>query len=383
MPYRWEEILQDWLMGAVVDYDPSEIVDAFNLVEKTMGSNWIDLAFGQSRGSMVAIPIIELGLTLREVERIPNASRLITEIRENYPRTIYQGNAERKSSSRMLVQLVPSDSLHELAHAIQVSRIAAHYKRHSFEVELEPELVLKSKRRHPDLRVKSNGKWVYVEVVCPGFSKEAQNINKILYRISKVKDEIPLDRVVEIYLYKDPSETEVNQIIETCKFMAQKDSQPQELNIEGIAQIFTNPWNQERLPTFRSAIEEKRPILGIVGFEMKNDQGVIHGKKCNATMPFTDERAQRILNEKTKQLSRNDSGMVVIDVSSVPGGLKRWPELIARRLQPNLNRRISGVLITESSITGASMKTEKKLVKHPNPIHSLPEDFLKVTCSAT
>jgi len=279
---------------------------------------------------MVAIEIIELGRTLREIEKIHNGSSLISKIATNYPYTIHQRN-ERKRLHSLWFQ--SSNELHELAHALAVANNVAHYRRNLLEVELEPELSVKTKIRHPDFRVKHDCTWVYVEVVCPGFSEEAQNIYRILARIAKIHKEIRMDRVVEVYLFKDPSRKEIDQIIEKCKLLAESDVQPQECAIEDVAQIFTNSWNQERLPTFLPAIEEKRPLLGFASGEFRSEEGTSHGRKCNVKIPFTDERSQRILGEKSRQLSREHPGLIIADVSSVAGGLKCWPELMKRRLQ--------------------------------------------------
>jgi hypothetical protein len=378
MPFQWKEILLDWLLGEPLYYEIEDVVIAFNDVERIMGSGWLEHVFGQSRGTAVAIQVIELGKTLKAIENMRNGSKLISKIKNYYPFTIFHGNTRRKFDPS---RFQSSDELHELAHALTVAQSVAHYRRHSLEVELEPELPVRTKIRHPDFRVKHDSAWVYVEVVCPGFSKEEQNINKILARIANVNDEIRMDRVAEVYLFKDPSDTEIGQIIDKCKSLAESDLQPQECIIGNTAQIFTNPWNQERLPTFLPTVNEKRPILGFIRFEIKNEGGITHGRKCNVNMPFTDERAQRILSEKSRQLSKQHPGLIIVDVSSVSGGLKRWPELIRRRLQPNLNRRISGVLVTESSISGKSMKTEKKFIEHPNPIYPLSQDFIGMTTS--
>ena len=379
MPYQWNNIVQEWLLNQNLDCEPKEIVDAFNQVEKTMGSDWIGLTFGTSRGIWNTISIIELGKMLVEVEKTPNGSKLINKIKENYPNSFQQGAAGRKIGPS---QFKPSDGLHELAHSLQVARLIAHYRRHSYTVEIEPELMVNGRRRFPDLRVKSDSKWTYVEVVCPSFSKETREVYEILNRISNIDDQT-MDRVIEVYLYKDPSEPEIRQIIDTCKLLARRDLQPQESNLRGIAQIFTNPWNEELLPSFAPAITEKRPILVCVSFKIKTEEGLSHGRRCIAEMPFTDERAQRILGEKSGQLSRTDPGLIVMDVSGIPGGFKRWPELVTRRLQPNLNRRISAVLITANSITNKKMVVQNSLIKHPNPLHQLSDDFLSVASSCS
>lgn len=210
MPFQWKDILQDWLLGESLDYEIDDIINAFNDVERIMGSEWLAHLFGQSRGTMVAIEVIELGRTLREIEKIHDGSNLISKIATNYPYTIYQGNERKRLDS---LRFQSSNELHELAHALAVANHVAHYRRNSLEVELEPELSVKTKIRHPDFRVKHDGTWVYVEVVCPGFSEEAQNIYRILARIAETHNEIRMDRVVEVYLFKDPSRTEINQIL--------------------------------------------------------------------------------------------------------------------------------------------------------------------------
>jgi len=380
MPYQWIDILQDWLLNQNLNYDPVEIVDAFNQVDKSMGSNWIGLTFGTFRGVWAAIPIIELGKMLREVEKIPDGSKLIKKIKDNYPNNILQGTADRKIGPS---QFKASDSLHELAHSLQVARLVAHYRLHSYIVEIEPELIVNGRRRFPDLRVKSDSKWVYVEVVCPGFSKEIQDIYWTLNRISNLDDEVRMDRVIEVYLYENPSELKIRQIIDTCKLLAQRDLQPQEYNISSTAQIFTNPWNEELLPSFARAINEKRPLLVLASLKLTPEEGMGHGRRCIVKIPFSDERAQRVLDEKSGQLSRTDPGLIVMDVSGIPGGFKLWPELIKRRLQPKLNRRISGVLITDNFITNKKMIVQKSLIKHPNPLHQLSDDFLTVASSCS
>jgi hypothetical protein len=381
VPYQWNNLVQEWLLNQNLDYEPEEIVDAFNQVEKTMGSSWIGLTFGTTRGIWNAISIIELGKMLVDVEKTPNGSKLINKIKENYPNSIQQGAAGRKIGPS---QFKASDSLHELSHSLQVARLIARYRRHSCVVEIEPELIVNGRRRFPDLRVlhDSDSNWTYVEVVCPGFSKETQEIYETLNRISTLEDQI-MDRVIEVYLYRDPTELDIRQIIDTCKLLAQKDLQPQESNLRGIAQIFTNPWNEELLPSFGPAITEKRPVLVCVSFEIKTEEGLSHGRRCIAKMPFTDERAQRILGEKSGQLSRTEPGLIVLDVSSIPGGFKRWPELVTRRLQPNLNRRIGAVLVTANSITNKKMVVQNSLIKHPNPLHQLSDNFLTVTSSCS
>jgi hypothetical protein len=379
MPFRLIDIIQEWLLGQTVDYPSDDVVNGFNNVERIMGSGWLESTFSQIRGPAVSIQIIELGNTLKEIDGVPNGSDLISKIKTYYPRSTRRGNTKSARAKLKPTAFRSSDELHELAHALTVAKFVAHFRRHSLKVEIEPELFIRNERRHPDFRINYDNAWVYVEVVSPGLSKEANSIYKTLNSIADVNKKMRMDRVAEVYLFKDPTNGEIDQIVNKCMLMAENDLQPQECSFKKTAQIFTNLWNQERLPTFPPAIDEKRPILVVVDFQTKNEGDTIHGRKCVAKMPFLDERAQRILGEKSRQLSRDFPGLIIVDVSNAAGGLKRWPELIRRRLQPNLNRRISAVLITQSSISTRSSKTENRLIEHPNPIHQLPRDLIAIT----
>jgi hypothetical protein len=371
MPYLWKDIQKEWLLDQQVDYAPEEVIEAFNEVETILGVN-LTLAPLVGRGPVVAIPIIELGKVLKIVTEIPNGAALIEKIRDNNP---FQ-TAPNSTVGRKVNQLSykKTDSAAEYSHALQVARLAAHYRKQSYYVEIEPELSVNAKKRFPDLRVKVNSKWVYLEIVCPIFSKQVQEAYAILGKISNVSRNIKMNTLVEVYLF--------SLIIEKCMFLA-RESEIVEFTFNGLAQIFVNSSNEERLPTFAPAIEERRPILVVIGFDLKNENGTAHVRRAIVKMPITDERAQIILSYKSRQLSRSDPGIIVMDVSSIPGGFKRWPELISGRLQPKLNRRITAVVVVKDELTIKKMITRKTVIRHPDPIHQLPEEFFDITTSVT
>ena len=376
MPHSWEEIQKHWLLNQVLPYEPMEVVEAFNEVESVLGLD-LNAATHIARGLWVAIPIIELGRLLKVIKEIPNNATLIQKIKDNNP---FQ--AFRITKRTINPTYKKTDSAAEYSHAIQVAQLAAHYRRHSMKVEIEPELIVNGRKKAPDLRVEINSNWVYVEVVSPNFSEQVQESYQILARISDITRDLKPDTLVEVYLFRDPSEEEILLVIEKCKEVA-NDFSMQEIDFDGLAKIYVSSNNEERLPHFAPAMQEKRPILVMIGFRQTNENGIVHSSRVIAKIPITDERAQTILSDKSRQLSRTDPGVIVIDVSDVPSGFKRWPYLISNRLQPNLNRRITAVLVVENHVSGNRMTTAKKLIKHPNPLHQLPEFFFDVTSSTS
>lgn len=373
----WEEIQKEWLLGAKVGYNPEEVVRAFDEVQTTLS---IDLspAKHSGRGLMFAIPIIELGILLEGLKEITNGKVLIQKIKENSPFLV---SSNKKYSTIPVVK--KTDSAAEYSHALAVARLATYYHRNGFEIEIEPKLLVNERSRIPDLRIKVCEVWLYIEVVSPNYSLEVQAAYKSLNRISALANTLKDDFLVEVYFCKSPSDSEILQIFQKCKEMADHPIMEQ-FTFEGLATIFVSFKSQEKLPHFTPAIEEKRPILVTIGFRMENKEGIPHSSRVVAKMPISDERAQSLLNHKSRQLSRSCPGMIVMDVSGVPGGFKRWTYLISKRLQDNLNRRITAVLVVDNYVSGNNRVTgEKSLIKHPNPIHSLPQFFFDITTSSS
>lgn len=167
MPFTWQDIQKNLLSDQSIDYAPDEVVEAINQVETALGSDWLTSALGSSRGAIFIIPIIELGKIIKIIKDVPNGSSLIKKIKKNPP-TAPQRQLGGKASPSLYSK---TDSAAEYSHAIQVGQLAAHYRKHNLEVEIEPELDVNGRLRTPDLRVKYCSVWVYIEVVCPIFSK--------------------------------------------------------------------------------------------------------------------------------------------------------------------------------------------------------------------
>lgn len=99
-------------------------------------------------------------------------------------------------------------------------------------------------------------------------------------------------------------------------------------------------------------------------------------KKGTAGIQVTDDAADRILSAEAQQLPKGGPGIVVLDLTSVIGGVKEWGPLIARRLQPNLNRRINAVILVADIRTTKGPDPSTLVLEHPNPRTPFPEDIL-------
>ena len=189
-------------------------------------------------------------------------------------------------------------------------------------------------------------------------------------RISDVIETVTSNLNIEVSLLKDGlRDEEVNEIIGKIRTLCDNPNQPQELNIEDLAQIFTYKKGQEK-----PAIEGERPALGMAALSV----GGGFERHLNVQIPFTDVRIEKILKE-SKQLSPKEHNMIILDISKVPGNLKEWYESIKKILQSDKHRRIGAVLLVQKTLTVKLLKINIKWIMPPNPSNPLPREFIQST----
>ena len=68
--------------------------------------------------------------------------------------------------------------------------------------------------------------------------------------------------------------------------------------------------------------------------------------------------------------------MVVLNVTHVPGALTLWPDLIQRRFQPRLNRRLGSVMLLEEYPGVEALETRLAIVNNPYASKPVPPAFI-------
>lgn len=344
MSFDWNEIQTNWLYDLPISYSKEEIVKAFNKVEKRFGSEFFD-KYAWIRGNYVVTLIVDLSKILEETKkgncRLPQNGEIVQKIKRN-----------------------------DLYSASTLIRLAAYYLRHDLLVEFDPELLVRGRKKHPDLRVKFNEKWIHIEETSLGTSLHQKHVYSIMDRICKVTEVVSSSINIEVCLLRDDlSYKKVNEIIDKIRILCDNPNQPQELNIEGFAQVFTYKKGQEK-----PAIEEKRPALCISALNVGG------GVECHLSvqMLFTDTRIEKII-KKSKQLSPKEHNLIILDISNEIVNLKKWSESFRKILQPDKYRRIGAVLLVEKARFIESLKVNSNLIAHPNPLKVLPKDFIQLT----
>jgi hypothetical protein len=99
-------------------------------------------------------------------------------------------------------------------------------------------------------------------------------------------------------------------------------------------------------------------------------------KQVLARMPFSDERAEDVINAEAQQLPKDTPGLIMVEVGSRPTALSSWEPLARRRFTPNQHTRIGGIILfmhaTQPVAQGLAFLPHVKLITNPHARLPLP-----------
>jgi len=356
MAYTWQEIEQDWLSGAVLDISPDEAVTAFNYLESIFGRAWMEARRikngSTSRGVAPTLHVITLGALLQALDGVPNKDGLLQRLRDNR-----------------------SGAWAELC-AIYLLR----FDNQDVSVEGELEVVVGRRNRKPDFRARlKENEWAYVEVTQASRNSAAQKgILSSLNRLTGLVESCAGSYALEVFLRREPSAEEIDYIEEQIKDNFRSPGASEAELPSGLGTLY---WNQ--YPPGAIILDDHgepyTPRLssgktaGLIGGE---HQGIADHRHIMVRWPYTDMRAEDMLDAEAKQLPTNVPGMVMIQTSGAVGAMKAWRGLIQKRFRPTMHTRVSAVCLFTSSIhateSGEKWQPECKLVLNPYARYPLP-----------
>ncbi len=120
--------------------------------------------------------------------------------------------------------------------------------------------------------------------------------------------------------------------------------------------------------------EPYTPRLGLA--RAHGEGGSAATKRVSVRYPYSDERAEEFLTRESKQLSREQTGLVMLSLSSTPGSFKTWRPLLMRRLQRNLHRRVSAICLftsgMETTPKGEDVISHTSIIENTYALNALP-----------
>jgi len=218
MMWTMDTVEREWLRGGQIAYQPRDVSDAFNMVERTLGRAWMEASRTfdgmVAWGSNSTAAIVDMGQRLASLEGVIGAEELITRLKRN---------DESANAELTAVHLLRRD-------------------RPSAEVELSPVVKVGAGSRKPDFRARAEASdpWTYVEVAQPDVSEIQERVQAMMnHLISPIRD-IKKSYGLEVFLRREPIEREVDPLVSRIRELCSSDGLLMEELPDGLGLLLLN-----------------------------------------------------------------------------------------------------------------------------------------------
>jgi len=355
MLWTFDEIEREWLGGERLQLPPEDVVRAFDVAEQARGREWI-LSTTRIRGGgrlwgfAPFVRVYAFGKCMQAVAGAPGADALLKRLLQD------DAAAETELTAIYLLRS----------------------RRPGTEVEIGPEVVVGGRHRLADFRIRSGtGLWTYIEVTRLNPSMASKRTQGVVSRIAGSVISILQPFLLEIVFWRDPMEGEEDELVrQACE--ACKAADGERRDIGDLASLIVKSGDPAVvIPSILPGDNGTRISLAqsIVGPGQPNRQILVRA-------PFADQRAEDILIAEAKQLPKDESGLVMVDVTRQPTAFESWPELVSLRFTPAQHTRVGGVLLFMTATTlatqGMTWLPYLKLIPNPHASTPLPAWITKV-----
>jgi hypothetical protein len=189
----------------------------------------------------------------------------------------------------------------------------------------------------PDCRFRVEDTWVYAEVSQRGISEVRRQSRQALQELAAAAARAVPGYHGKLAVLRLPSPEEVGRILVWLGSL----KSAAETQFDDLAVFYGDALESATSDSDR--IAQLAPIPHM--FTTHICGAAVKGTVC---LGITDNAAGAVLKAEASQLPTSAPGLIVLDISSVIGSYPEWAPLIQRRLQPTINRRISGVVLYES-----------------------------------
>jgi len=339
MTFSKEEI-RDLSLDQLTDDQLMDAEESLNGFASLFGKNWVLKYFGSAKATVFVLRLTSAWQDWKLVNNLEGAADLAAKWKAGFTE-------------------------HGVLLEVQV---AAALIRVNAEVQLFPSVGFRFadfRFRMPTIHVG----WIYVEVSKRGMSEVMENAQHLLQKVANAAVSAMPKRHGKVALLRFLSEDETSELITWIgtlpddgdrtrfKDYAYFVADPIETPADGEPNIF----DEITPPKFYCTT-------------LKSADGYL--QKGTAGIQVTDDAAERILRSESEQLPKSGPGIIILDLTSVPGGLKDWGTLVAMRLQPNLNRRINAVILVTDLGTTKGPEPSTRVIEHPNPRNPFPNEII-------
>ncbi len=338
----WNEVVNNWCLGLPLPVPAEEAWEALGVLEHLWPEYLGEVLTRNQRGAFVMASVIDDGLTLLACRNLDGFESVLHRIKDKEQSAL----AETRFAST-LVNL----GYHPVLHTPHKNGT------------------------HPDALILSDNQEVFIDVILPQRSDHMKHLsamgNTLAHDFLGKMSATFTNKRLEIFALP-PDLMSIREEID--RFLDESENLVADkiYEIPGIAFVKFNDGSAQ-IDTDQLIQVDPDPL--IMGFAALTNQT---GNSVVLRFSSTDERLQRMMNDKSPQFSKEEANLFVIDLSIIPYGFKNWPALVRRRLQVDRHRRFSGVLLLHRYLDNAARPfvLNSHLEEHPNPYKKLPASLL-------
>jgi len=336
----WAQVVANWCFGVPPPVNEQIAWDSMEAMEE-FWPEYLDTVLADGiRTRLVIANVIDYGQILRKCSDLEGFQGVVQRL--------------RTGDKGALAELKFADSL-----------INAGYR-----PVLEPEL----NGRRLDAVVVEGAERVFVEVISPELSQAMQRAEEGVAILAAALTACTPGLISDVHILADPNEDVIRQVL--AFVLSGPIVQATVVHeIPGIAFVALQPFDP-RIELIKSHfIDRGVPAIGIVSVNRKGSLPSL----AMVRLPIDDQRAARLMAAETHQLSRDETNILAIDVTNIPGGLSDWRPLIERRFQPNLNQRFSAVVLFTrvNQLHKANILRGYRVLPNPHAYRPVPDALLQ------
>lgn len=336
---NWTQFINEWCAGVTPPIDESTTIEALNHLNELWPDYVNKIITNPNRGLLIICPAIHYGLILKSCRSLVGFEKVFNRVKA----------AEKSAFSEL-----------KFAHQLCLNGITP---------ELEPSL----NGKVLDTKIIFNNREIFFEVTSHETSDAIKNIRSDIEQFAqKILDDFPSKRI-EVFLTQDITTDIQEAVIDVLKNTDQTNIK---IELPDVA-IITK--HDEPFDLVTTPLIEKQATDAVLGAAKSN---VTPDLKTLAIVRLciTDARAKRLLYAESHHFSKDHINILVMDVTSVTGGMKKWIEIISKCLQPNQNRRFSAVIFFSEGfyIDVNNTKQEWKYVNNEHTYHKVPDGLLNI-----
>jgi hypothetical protein len=301
--------------------------DSLNGFAALFGREWVDRFFGASQSRLLVLALNNLWLQWIKIRELPGAEDILVRWKSG------PNEAGVRSELHVLAGL----------------------RDHNFEIELFPNCG----GRVPDARFRqSESDWIYLEVSKRGISEILAWTLKCLKELATAAASVVPGKHGKVGLSRNPDMAVMESIVQWLTGINADNRRFQDLAVFHSDSIETGGGD----PNDESVLFTPQPRLFSTHIHFKD--GAV-AAKGTASIPVGDRAAQQVLEAEASQLPNTGPGVVFLDLSRVIDGISEWEPLITRRLQPNINTRISAVVLFSTTLATNGPETKVTVIGNP------------------